>query len=237
VTPEERRAHRARITIDTRRHVRDLAEAADAAGDPVGWFETLYAEAGFDDRAIPWADGEPNVNLLAWLDRERVEGGGRPALVVGCGLGDDAEHLVERGFAVTAFDVSPTAIEWARRLHAGSRVSYEVADLLQPPAAWLGAYALVVESYTLQALPIATRGAALRRLAALVAPGGTLLVICRGRDDDADVGGIPWPVSRAELRVLETDGLVLERAEDYPDVSEEPPERRFRLTYRAPDPS
>ena len=38
------------------------------------------------------------------------------------GLGDDAEELVRRGFDVTAFDISDTAIQWfdaVHRIHDG----------------------------------------------------------------------------------------------------------------------
>ena len=95
-----------------RKKAGDLARESLAHGDPVGWFETLYQQAGGDPSAVSWADLTPNPNLVAWLDREKVEGNGRRALKVGCGLGDDAEELARRGFLVTAFDVSPTAIEW-----------------------------------------------------------------------------------------------------------------------------
>ncbi|MDZ7952448.1 hypothetical protein [Nostoc sp. DedQUE09] len=35
---------------------------------------------------------------------------GQKALVIGCGLGDDAEALAHLGFEVTTFDISPTAM-------------------------------------------------------------------------------------------------------------------------------
>jgi protein-L-isoaspartate O-methyltransferase len=45
---------------------------------------------------------------------------GKRALVVGCGLGYDAEFLARLGYAVTGFDVAPTAIERAVRENPGS---------------------------------------------------------------------------------------------------------------------
>ncbi|MCC5670705.1 class I SAM-dependent methyltransferase [Nostoc sp. CHAB 5784] len=39
---------------------------------------------------------------------------GQKALVIGCGLGDDAEAIASLGFEVTAFDISPTAIAWCQ---------------------------------------------------------------------------------------------------------------------------
>jgi len=67
------------------------------------------------------------------------------------------------------------------------------------------AFDLVVEIYTLQVLPPELRHTAMDRLAGLVAPSGTLLVICRGRDPDDDPGAMPWPLTRAELDAFHVD--------------------------------
>ncbi len=71
----------------------------------------------------------------------------RKALVVGCGLGDDAEFLSQQGFTVTAFDVSPTAIAWCKQRFPGSTVSYHVTDLFEPSAKWLSSFDFVLEYY------------------------------------------------------------------------------------------
>jgi hypothetical protein len=55
-------------------------------------FEEIYASAGADLEAVPWASLAPHRELVAWLDEvPRLRG--RDALVVGCGLGDDAEAV------------------------------------------------------------------------------------------------------------------------------------------------
>ena len=87
-----------------------LARESLASGDVTGWFEILYAGAQGDAQAVQWTDMEVNPHLAAWLERAGLGGGGKRALVIGCGLGDDAEELARAGFAVVAFDVSPTAI-------------------------------------------------------------------------------------------------------------------------------
>jgi SAM-dependent methyltransferase len=153
------------------------------------------------------------------------------ALVIGCGLGDDAEELARRNFAVTAFDISETAIAWARKRFPDSPVAYAIADLLSPPSDRPGAFAFVVESYTTQALPPALRPAAIRAVASLLAPGGTLLVIARGREPEEFEGNFPWPLTRAELTTFESHGLTPLTFEDYTDT-ETPPARRFRATWR-----
>jgi len=219
--------------VDGRRRARHLATQFLGRGDPTGWFEPLYASAVGDPTAIPWADRRPNPHLVAWLDQPRTIREGRRALVVGCGLGDDAEEVVRRGWIVDAFDVAPTAVAWCRRRFPASPVAYQVGNLLDPPATWSHAFDLIVEVYTLQALPPAPRSTALRNLAAFVAPGGTLLIIARGRERDDDPGVMPWPLTKEEIGAATDYGLVETAFTDIID-DEQPPVRRFRVTYRRP---
>jgi 2-polyprenyl-3-methyl-5-hydroxy-6-metoxy-1,4-benzoquinol methylase len=81
--------------------------------EATAWFERLYAAGG----GVPWDRGAPHPLLADWA-RGRSFAGGR-ALVVGCGLGEDAELVARLGFVTTAFDVSPTAIERARERFPG----------------------------------------------------------------------------------------------------------------------
>jgi SAM-dependent methyltransferase len=222
--------------MEPRTTARDLAQQFLAAGDPTGWFEALYASAGGDASAIPWGDLRPNPNLTQWLDAHPLPPGLR-AMVVGCGLGDDAQELARRGMKVTAFDVAPTAIEWCRRRFGDTAVTYVVGDVLAPPAAWRGAFDFVLESYTLQALPPGPRAKAARNVADFLAPSGRLLVICRGRNPGDAEGSLPWPLTRGELaKFVEECGLVEESFEDYVEA-EDPPVRRFRCVFRRPSDS
>jgi len=181
-------------------------------------FEEMYAAAGEDLAALPWASLKPFPLLVEWLDRAGAGMGGK-ALVVGTGLGDDAEELARRGFDVTAFDLSPTAIERARERFPESAVDYRVADLLDLPGEWRGRFDLVVEIRTLQSLPIGDRRAAATAIAGTVAPGGLLWLFALGRDSHRPGESRPWPVTEEELAVLEAAGLKWEsRREDLLDA-------------------
>lgn len=220
-----------------RARARSLAAEAVAAGEPTAWFEVLYQWARATGATIPWADGRPGPHVVAWLadHGDRVAAAAR-ALVVGCGLGDDAEHLAGLGLDVVAFDVAPAAVARCRERFPGSSVDYVVADLLDPPAAWTGAFDLVVECYTLQVLPPgAVRTAAAARLGGLMAPGGTLLVVARGRDDDepVDLDHMPWPLTRAEVDACAQVGVRRRHIADFMD-DEVPPVRRFVASFEAP---
>jgi SAM-dependent methyltransferase len=173
----------------------------------------------------------PNPHVVEWLDTQLAPAAATPVLDVGCGLGDTAEELARRGFAVTAFDIAPTAIEWCRRRFPSSAVRYQTADLLAPPASWRGAFDLVVEVYTLQVLQPALRMRAQQALAQCVAAGGCLLVICRGRDQNDPTGDMPWPLTCEELDHFGKLGLQRTSFEEFVD-RETPPVRRFRALYR-----
>jgi SAM-dependent methyltransferase len=209
---------------------RQLAAESLNSGDPVSWFERLYAEANGKPEIIPWTDMRANSNLTSWLGQNAAGLRRGRALVIGCGLGDDAEALSQVGFDVIAFDVSPTAIRWCQRRFPASKVQYCVEDLFHPPFHWASSFDFVLESYTLQVLPASVRGEAQRKIASLVAPQGCLLIICRGRDDGDDEGNMPWPLTMDELRALLAFGLEQRRFEDYLD-GETPPVRRFRAEY------
>lgn len=214
-----------------RKLARELAAESIKRGQPMDWFETLYGRAKGDEGGIPWADMTVNPNLQTWLEHKGVDAAGRKAMVVGCGLGDDAEALAALGFQVTAFDVSQTCIEWCRRRFPDSRVDYRVADLLSPPPEWRRTFDFVLEIYTLQALPVELREAAIHSIGECVATEGTLLVIARGRDETEDSGNMPWPLTRSELDQFCRVGLTEMNFEDFKDA-EDPPVRRFRIEYR-----
>lgn len=212
-------------------------------------FEAIYARAGMDLASIPWAGLAPNPDLVDWLasqsggeergpDRERGgpdPGRGVPALVVACGLGDDAEELARRGYAVTAFDISPTAIEKCRERFPTSTVDYLVADLIDLPDGWTQAYGLVVEIRTLQSLPPETRTHAATAIAGTVAPGGWLFVRTALREPDEPLESRPWPLLRHELDAFTDAGLTEREAREDP-----PGAHRFRMFtavyQRAPGP-
>jgi SAM-dependent methyltransferase len=227
--------------FDKRARTRELAAEFADRGDALGWFDALYKEAAGDNEKIPWADLEPNRFFREWAEKNGLKGDGRKALVVGCGLGDDAIYLDDLGFEVTGFDISPTAIEWSRKLHQGRDIEFEVADLFDPLEEWQyslagsrrsGGFEFVLEVYTIQPLPMEMRERTIDAVASFVAPGGELVVVTRGREDDEEVVRVPWPLSRKDLSRFEANGLVQESFEVMPDETDDEPAPRFVVKYR-----
>ena len=217
-----------------RTRARELAAEFIGKGDPTGWFEVLYKEGEAGKSVVPWAGHGTNPSLIEFWKANPQNVGGKKALVIGCGLGDDAEQLAAWGFETAAFDISETAIRAACKRFPKSEVNYRVADLFQPPAEWERAFDFVFEANTVQALPVNIRAQAIRRIAAFVRPGGKLLTIVRGREADEPEGELPWPLTRAELEEFVRAGLAEQRFEEYFD-SEEPPARRYRVVYARPE--
>ncbi|TDO44285.1 methyltransferase family protein [Kribbella sp. VKM Ac-2527] len=212
---------------------RRIAHESLAEDDPTGWFERLYSAAVDGQAVVPWDRGSAHVLLTDWVETARPDGTGKTAVIVGAGTGWDAELIADRGYDTTAFDISPTAIDTAKRNHPDSKAQYEVADLLNPPAEWHRAFDLVVEIYTVQALPIVLQADAIKHVGDLVRAGGTLLVIAAARDDDVadeDVEGPPWPLTRAAIESFTTDDLRLIQLDRTPSPTD-PTIHRWRAEY------
>ncbi len=135
-----------------------------------GW-ERRYA-----GEAQRWS-GEPNGALVAEI--EDVPPGA--ALDVGCGEGADALWLAQRGWNVTAVDISQLALDRARRAgdDAGVEVDWIRADITSEPPT-RHRYDLVSVLYP--ALRHTRGDDAIHSILGAVAPGGTLLVV--GHDLD-----------------------------------------------------
>ena len=103
---------------------------------------------------------------------ERVRDLGRVA-DLGCGPGQVARYLHDRGVDVVGVDLSPRMIECARRLHPG--IDFQQADmeaLPVPDEAWAG----IAAFYSLIHVPRERIVAALRELRRVLQPRGLLLL-------------------------------------------------------------
>jgi len=185
-----------------------MANKSRETGDASGWFEPFYQWAAGHESQIPWADLEPHPLLLAWFGTRDLAAFSSIA-VVGCGLGDDAEFLAPYANSIWGFDIAPTAIEWAKKRFPNSKIDYTVGDIYDLPNDRLGQFELVVEVYTLQAVPPELRLGAMIGMESLLAPGGEILIISRWRTEDLELGAVPWPLLLDEIIAFESLGLSL----------------------------
>jgi SAM-dependent methyltransferase len=216
--------------------VRALVDEHLGSGDPTGWFEPLYVGAGNDADAVPWAGSAPHPYVTDWLDDPVATPSGTRAVVVGCGLGDDAAELARRGYEVTAFDVAPTAVAWAKRRFADLDITWRVEDVLALPEDLLGVFDLVVEVRTVQSLPGVVRDAAMDAIGRLAAPRGVVVVVTLVATDTEIArawDGPPWVQAPSELAVYRGSGLV-RLALEHPEPDEQGA-MEVRITWQRPD--
>ena len=205
------------------------------AGQPTGWFEPLYAAAFGRREALPWAADGPHPYLVDWLDDPVATPPGDRAIVVGCGLGDDAAQLARHGWRVTACDVAPSAIRWARRRHRRVELDWQVQDVLDPPDSWIGGFDLVVEVHTVDWLPGVVRDGAMDAIARLAAEGGVVVVVtllATSADHARGSVGPPWAQAPSELATYRAGGLA-RLALEHPAADGEPAVEA-RVTWQRP---
>ena len=171
------------------------------------FFENVYKNADHENlSAIPWATLAPNVYLEKHLSMQEPLSG-KKALVIGCGLGDDALILEKHGYEVEALDISSSAIALAKKRHPESKVEFHVGDIYDMPESSIGKYDFVYEGLTIQSLPPADREKLVKIIVSLVAKGGELLVYAHAQNDTDSYGGPPWPFYDDEFLLFEKEGL------------------------------
>jgi len=168
------------------------------------WFNDLYEKHKENHENIPWARKAVNPLLQSYLDDESENHGGK-ALVVGCGLGDDAHALEVAGYEVVAIDVSEAALEIAKERSEGSTIVYEKQDIFDMPEKYNAYFDFVFEALTIQSLPVKFREQMIEAVAKTLAPKGKLLVVAHKKQGDFD--GPPWPLTQEEVNLFKNHAL------------------------------
>ena len=178
-------------------------------------FDESFWDERYRQHGSVWSRN-PNPNLVA------EAGGLRPgsALDVGSGEGADSIWLARQGWRVTAVDISTVALARAAErasedAEAAGRITWAHHDLTSSPQP-AGTFDLVSAQF--MHLPLAQRTELYHRLAASVAPGGTLLIV--GHHPADLEAGIPRPSDPGLLFTPEEIAGGLDRDEWEIDVCE-----------------
>ncbi len=157
-------------------------------------YESLYrGESAFPGApapdAIPWDIRQAQPRLMELEALGAISG---QVLDAGCGLGDNAIYLARRGYRVTGFDSSPTAIERARTRasDAGVEVRFEVADATES-IGFDGRFDTVVDSALYHCLNDDDRQAYAAAMHRATAPGARWFIYCFSGDN---VNGVAAPM-------------------------------------------
>lgn len=153
----------------------------------------------------PWDKGvaTPILEEVAAAHPELFAG---RVLVPGCGTGHDARWLADRGCEVTGADISTLALERARALDPGNRVTFRLVDVLNLPPDMRGAHDLVWEHTCLCALDPAVRTAYALGVKSALKPGGVVAgVFFMNPEMDPGEQGPPFGIPLDELESLWRD--------------------------------
>lgn len=91
-------------------------------------------EQHYQDGHTPWDKGAAAPPLREWI-RSNASTLNGSVLVPGCGLGHDALEIANTTEAneIVGIDISPSAVEAARKESSSNRISFELADLFNLP--------------------------------------------------------------------------------------------------------
>jgi cyclopropane fatty-acyl-phospholipid synthase-like methyltransferase len=164
---------------------------------PTGW-DSAY-EAG---SRPPWDIGRPQPAFVRLADGGLLSG---RVLDAGCGSGEQALLAAARGADAVGVDVSPRAIERARRKadERGLTVRFEVADALSLRELGL-IFDTVIDSGLFHVFDDADRARYVSSLAEVLAPGGTCYLMCFSDRQPGTMG--PRRVRQEELRTAFSEG-------------------------------
>lgn len=166
------------------------------SGRSSDFFDSAYGETP------PWDIGGPQPDLIALLDEFPPTG---PVLDVGCGTGDLAIALAQRGLQLLGVDAAESAIARARAKAAasdpavGRLLQFRVGDALHPESL-PGPFAAVVDSGFFHVFGPSEREQFARNLATAVTNGGRYYLL--GFAFDSPVPNAPRQVRDRELREL-----------------------------------
>jgi SAM-dependent methyltransferase len=209
---------------------KEMVRSFQEKDDPTGWFDSIYSDADGDYKAVFWADLEASPYLTNWLQQNPIIVPKKSAIVIGCGVGDDAEEISKFGYKVTAFDISLNAIELCKNRYPDTKVNYLVADLFEYPKEWFENFDLVYECNTIQVLPGKYRTKALDAMVSFLTLNAYILVSCRSRNSGEQKDDIPLPLDKNEIDGFIRSGLSQKSFLAYDD-DQKPPIAHFFSTY------
>ncbi len=153
-------------------------------------FELSYREG-----TPPWDIGRPQPEVVRLAEEGGFVG---DVLDVGCGTGENALHLAALGRTVVGIDASPSAIERARAKAAarGLAVPFQVADALDL-AKLRRRFETALDCGLFHTFAPEQRRAYVHSLCEVLAPGGTLHLLCFS--DEEPPGPGPWRIAQHEI--------------------------------------
>ena len=158
------------------------------------------------DTPPPWDIGRPQPAFVRLADDGLLRG---QLLDAGCGRGEQALLAAAHGADAMGVDISPSAIEQARRKAAerGLTVRFEVADALNLGQLGL-TFDTVIDCGLFHTFDDDGRARYVTGLASVLRPGGTCYLMCFSDRQPGEFG--PRRVRQDELRAAFSDSWAVE---------------------------
>mmetsp|Transcript_49140 Transcript_49140/g.100291 ORF Transcript_49140/g.100291 Transcript_49140/m.100291 type:complete len:276 (-) Transcript_49140:291-1118(-) len=194
---------------------------------------------------IPW-DVEAAQPALEKAEQDGLIKG--VVLDAGCGFGDNAIYLAQKGYECVGFDFSPEAISIARQRAAdakvASRCQFVVADALNVAYSPLAdrVFDTILDSACLQCFDPATQAKYVENMASLLKSNGAfvLLVVCNQSQLRSWCRGVDWMKAHVRSIFTRDTGWYIKSLvetkfiENIPSVTIKGGERTFSPTTLSP---
>ena len=183
--------------------------------------QSYFAELDYDAGGVPWdLRGRPQPPVRNAYNEGAFGAPGTAILDCGCGAGDNANWLAARGYEITGFDLSPSAVSTALArasepevAHAiteargsvefvqASAVDLAAAQRVQARARDLGGFEIALDSAMLHCLDDESQNAFIEGVRPLMRAGGRLFIGCFS-DANPDPWSNPRRISENRMREL-----------------------------------
>jgi len=126
---------------------------------------------------LGWELGKPRPILVEFVEKGLIKQG--KALDICCGAGTNTVYLATKGFQVTGIDISPTAIQYAKKKteQAKVKIDFQVQNFLQLPFAD-GAFDFVFDMGCFHHVEVEDRPAFIKGVHRVLKMGGTYMLTC-----------------------------------------------------------
>jgi SAM-dependent methyltransferase len=141
-------------------------------------FEAAYRgeSPDFAGGRPPWSIDEPQPELAALIEAGKFHG---DVLDVGCGEAAISLDLAERGYTAVGLDLSPTAIDLARReatKRGLTNATFEVADI-SAFTGYDGRFGTIIDCTLFHSITVEAREGYQQSIARAAAPGASYFVL------------------------------------------------------------
>ena len=166
----------------------------------------------------PWDIGRPQATIVRLAEAGEITGS---VLDVGCGTGENALHLAERGHQVLGVDAAPAAIERAsaKARDRGIEAEFRVWDALRL-AELERAFDTAIDVGLFHSFQDVERPVYANNLHAALEPGGHYLMLCWSERNEWGYG--PRRVTQAEIHETFAEGWTVDSIEDAAFETNEP---------------